>query len=62
MTYKIGDLVKLKSGGPTMTVTHVPDQLRFDGNYTTKWFAGAKLEVGHFPENALVETKEDEKK
>ncbi len=56
--YAIGDLVKLKSGSPVMTVssTFVP----FSGHskdetvYTCKWFAGAKMQKGEFPEQSLI--------
>jgi uncharacterized protein YodC (DUF2158 family) len=48
--FKIGDIVKLKSGGPDMTVQ------RFDAAYvyyTCQWFAGKKLESGNFEEASL---------
>lgn len=50
MSFKIGDLVVLKSGGPIMTVTHPADNL--SDVYTT-WFGGRKLERGGFPPAAL---------
>jgi uncharacterized protein YodC (DUF2158 family) len=48
--FKVGDLVQLKSGGPIMTVETV---------YSTDsvgchWFAGAKLNSGHFDPGALL--------
>lgn len=51
----VGDIVKLKSGGPEMTV-----QRERDSYYTCQWFAGKKLESGVFPEGSLekVEKKE----
>ena len=59
--YKIGDKVKLKSGGPVMTVhqTSVEHPPRYQGNYRCQWFAGKKLEEGYFPENSLEEAKDD---
>jgi len=48
--FKIGDIVRLKSGGPDMTVQ------RFDvayAYYTCQWFAGKKLESGDFKEASL---------
>ncbi|NTX09089.1 DUF2158 domain-containing protein [Myxococcus sp. CA040A] len=49
--FQIGDIVRLKSGGPNMTV-------KFQyatGNYSYKcqWFAGKKLEEGEFPIDSL---------
>lgn len=48
--FAIGDIVKLKSGGPDMTVRVAPDSSRM---YQCQWFAGKKLEAGHFPEGSL---------
>lgn len=50
--FKTGDIVRLKSGGPEMTVKEFRDrpQLR---DYTCQWFAGKKLESGHFEEDSL---------
>jgi len=47
--FKVGDVVKLKSGGPEMTVNYRHD----DGDYYCQWFAGKKLESGQFPEDSL---------
>lgn len=49
--YKIGDIVKLKSGGPDMTIHRLP--IDKDSFYHCQWFAGKKLEHGSFPENSL---------
>lgn len=55
--YKIGDIVKLKSGGPEMTVRKVDSNMggEFLGSYRCQWFAGKKLDAGVFPEESLVE-------
>jgi uncharacterized protein YodC (DUF2158 family) len=50
--FKIGDLVQLKSGGPAMTVTEVPDGLG-DAVVWCKWFANNKTESDSFPTPAL---------
>lgn len=50
--YVVGDIVRLKSGGPSMTVhTVYPDGPT--PTYAGQWFAGKKLEKGHFPEASL---------
>lgn len=49
--FAIGDLVKLKSGGPDMTVKSLPTQT--SSTYTCQWFAGKKLEQGNFPEDSV---------
>lgn len=49
--FKVGDLVQLKSGGPVMTVSKVPES-SID-LYTCQWFAGAKLSQGYFREDEL---------
>ena len=48
--FKIGDIVRLKSGGPDMTVNELPDQ--YNG-YRCQWFAGKKLERGIFEPDAI---------
>jgi uncharacterized protein YodC (DUF2158 family) len=53
MTFRIGDLVKLKSGGPTMTVTRV-DNLGIRTIVRRTWFTDSKKEQGEFPTKALV--------
>jgi uncharacterized protein YodC (DUF2158 family) len=49
--YKVGDIVKLKSGGPKMTVESVEG-----GNtYLCQWFDKEdRLERGKFPENCIA--------
>ncbi|ALO34504.1 hypothetical protein CMT41_07080 [Colwellia sp. MT41] len=49
--FKVGDIVKIKSGGPDMTIQTMPSQR--NSYYYCQWFAGKKLEIGHFPEGSL---------
>jgi uncharacterized protein YodC (DUF2158 family) len=56
--FKLGDIVKLKSGGPEMTVRALPDQYQ---GYGCQWFAGKKLEQGFFPKESLVLVLPEEK-
>lgn len=53
--YVVGDIVRLKSGGPEMTVRVAPDTP--NGYYDCQWFAGKKLESGRFPGEALEPVK-----
>jgi uncharacterized protein YodC (DUF2158 family) len=52
--FKVGDVVKAKSGGPKMTVSTVGNKA-----YTTTswvwcfWFDGSKKMTGDFPPDAL---------
>tara|TARA_B100000424_G_C22850998_1_gene453830 strand:+ start:221 stop:400 length:180 start_codon:yes stop_codon:yes gene_type:complete len=49
--FSTGDIVKIKSGGPDMTVQAEPnDRVAY---YICQWFAGKKLEQGRFPEESL---------
>jgi len=49
IAFKLGDVVKLKSGGPKMTVIAIiGDHVR------ASWFAGSKYEVAHVPIDAIV--------
>lgn len=49
--FAVGNIVKLKSGGPEMTVQTVPEKTNM--YYTCQWFAGKKLESGRFPADSL---------
>ncbi len=59
-----GDIVKLRSGGPEMTITEIisktpkmlgkPSQEREVNTIKTKWFDGTKLEYGQFKEPELM--------
>jgi uncharacterized protein YodC (DUF2158 family) len=53
-TFKIGDIVELKSGGPPMTVVEWED---YRAEYRCQWFAGRKMESGHFPAESLIPSK-----
>jgi len=48
-----GSVVKLKSGGPAMTVTRVGNEQGRIFVYCA-WFVGTKQEQGHFPPEALT--------
>lgn len=41
--FKVGDIVKLKSGGPEMTVQSIHEG---SNNYRCQWFAGKNLRQG----------------
>lgn len=68
MPFKIGDIVQIKSGGPKMTVVGIVkhhdvfDEHQEPNSYRTSWFAGAKLEHGTFPEDALVHGNDEKEK
>lgn len=47
-----GDTVKLKSGGPVMTITNIGDNYGVATAWTT-WFDGTKKLDGDFPPEAL---------
>jgi uncharacterized protein YodC (DUF2158 family) len=49
--FKVGDIVKLKSGGPEMTVQLVDPTLK---SIRCSWFAGKKLEHGSFVPEAIL--------
>jgi uncharacterized protein YodC (DUF2158 family) len=58
-TFKKGDVVQLKSGGPKMTIISVAAS---DGDYRCAWFSGSKHETGYFPHESLVVPQDDSKK
>lgn len=60
--YNVGDKVRLKSGGPVMTVheTDVPRPVQYRGNLRCQWFAGKKLEEGYFPDESLEDVGDDD--
>jgi uncharacterized protein YodC (DUF2158 family) len=55
--FKIGDIVRLKSGGPDMTIVGtartIEADLRQKTRWSCSWFGGKKLEHGSFPSEAL---------
>lgn len=59
-TFKVGDIVKLSSGGPDMTVQSLPTSLN-PNYYYCQWFAGKKLEAGRFPGDSLGPVEVDGK-
>jgi uncharacterized protein YodC (DUF2158 family) len=59
MEFKTGDIVRLKSGGPEMTVDE--SLLSLDGKKVhCLWFAREKLESGDFSPEALIKVEEYE--
>jgi uncharacterized protein YodC (DUF2158 family) len=50
-----GMLVRLVSGGPTMSVKDVI----FNGTVVCQWFSGKKLETGSFAPETLVVVKDE---
>ncbi|MPW68525.1 MULTISPECIES: YodC family protein [Moraxella] len=61
--FAVGQVVKLKSGGPNMTVKAVLSDnpsmvMRYvtesKDSYQYQWFAGKKLESGMFPHSSLI--------
>jgi uncharacterized protein YodC (DUF2158 family) len=61
--FKSGDIVKLKSGSPNMTVSNYVAIAAGRESQTVqcKWFAGAKSEASNFHEDMLVPVEEDKK-
>lgn len=62
--FAVGTIVKLKSGGPDMTVEEVVinyNTKQPTGDVDCQWFAGKKLEKGRFPIASLELIKPDAK-
>ena len=55
--FKIGDTVKLISGGPPMAV----NQILSNDQIICQWFAGKKLESGYFSSDCLIRVNINEK-
>jgi len=55
--FAVGDIVKIKSGGPEMTVQTLPTAV--SNFYSCQWFAGKKLESGRFPPDSLELVKNE---
>lgn len=54
---KMGDVVMLRSGGPTMTICGLPGEMM--SGYLCEWFGeSGKLERARFPGEALMYTPE----
>jgi uncharacterized protein YodC (DUF2158 family) len=51
--FKVGDTVRLKSGGPLMTVTGVGTVESRGQMVWTSWFVNTKEDKGHFPAASL---------
>ncbi len=54
--FQVGEVVKLKSGGPDMTVNYLVGSAQRE-LYDCQWFAGKKLEEGRFPADSLEPVK-----
>ena len=57
--FKTGDIVRLKSGGPNMTVETLMAGTYKTGNYLCQWFSGTSLKQGYFPHDSLKPVKDD---
>ena len=55
--FKEGEIVKLKSGGPKMTV-----QDFFDDSCRCQWFTGSELGEGIFIQESLIKVEDDQSK
>jgi len=54
--FNVGDIVKLKSGGPEMTI-----QSTSDTYVRCQWFAGKKLDKGSFPNESIIKVAQETK-
>lgn len=54
-TFNPGDVVKLNSGGPAMTISYIGTGT--DRRCTCLWFHGPELMVGSFHPEALTKTE-----
>lgn len=51
---KSGDVVRLKSGGPVMTVLRTYEDASGEHGVATAWFDGKRQEQGNFPPDSLT--------
>lgn len=61
-TFKEGEIVQLKSGGPKMTVKSVSAMGIKKDELFCQWFAGSKLNTGYFTQESLIKVVEVEPK
>ncbi len=54
MKFNEGDIVALKSGGPSMTVAEYDEDIE---QYVCQWFVGPTLQYGHFSPSVLKEVQ-----
>lgn len=62
---KLGDVVRLRSGGPPMTITDIVWRVEIDGTRTVtraevSWFSGTEARSDSFAAEALVAASPDE--
>ena len=55
--FSVGDVVRLKSGGPAMTVTDIGDDSFGTMTVWCAWFEGVKGHSGTFPALAVEPTR-----
>lgn len=55
--FEVGDIVRLKSGGPAMTVTHI----HMDGELNASWFVKCEVKHGRFVAATLQPYNESKK-
>ena len=61
--FNVGDSVRLRSGGPWMTISRVTERKDDCGpEYYCLWFVGGTLTGSHFVEGTLVAPGGEEKK
>ena len=54
--FKIGDVVRLKSGGPCMTVVQINKEI--EHRYTTHWFYNGEIKCATWSEECLILDKD----
>lgn len=54
MKFKVGDVVKLRSGGPKMTINGSANDSFHQTGWKCAWFKGGVLAEGEFSEEALI--------